>query len=277
MRSEQAALQQGLQQLGRNLNETGQRSAMLSREVGASLGRANVSMQQTLEGLAQANDQQGLPTQEAANTVDALNRLALALLNNAQQMQQQEAGTGLQQAMQQLADAAQQQGSLNGQTSSLLPMNLSPSSMARELQRLSSQQRNVANQLDEVSRNIGGRDNVLGDIDALAREAEQLAREMEGGRLSPETRARQERLFHRLLDAGRSLERDEQTDERVAERPGAIGASEALPLDPALLDPAARYRVPTPEELNGLPPAYRRLILEYFERLNRTSDPVPER
>jgi len=156
-------------------------------------------------------------------------------------------------------------------------MNLSPSSMARELQRLSSQQRNVANQLDEVSRNIGGRDNVLGDIDALAREAEQLAREMEGGRLSPETRARQERLFHRLLDAGRSLERDEQTDERVAERPGAIGASEALPLDPALLDPAARYRVPTPEELNGLPPAYRRLILEYFERLNRTSDPVPER
>lgn len=276
MRSEQAALQQGLQQLGRNLNETGQRSGMLSREVGAALGRANVSMQQTLEGLAQSNGQQGLPTQEAEQTVDALNRLALALLNNAQQMQQQESGTGLQQALQQLADAAQQQGSLNGQTSSLLPMNLSPSAMARELQRLSTQQRNIAHQLDEVSQNVGGRDNVLGDIDALAREAEQIARQMEGGRLTPETRARQERLFHRLLDAGRSLERDEQTDERVAERPGGIGANEALPIDPALLDPAARYRMPTPEELNGLPPAYRRLVLEYFERLNRARETAPE-
>src|SRR5690606_4541606 len=172
----------------------------------------------------------------------------------------------------QLADLAQQQGSLNGQSSSLLPMNLSPSSMARELQRLGAQQRNVANQLDEVSQNVGGRDNVLGDLDALAREAEQVAREMEAGRLSPETRARQERLFHRLLDAGRSLERDEQTDERVSERGGSIGSSDAAPLDPALLDPARRYRMPTPEELNGLPPAYRRLILEYFERLNRSTE-----
>jgi hypothetical protein len=31
--------------------------------------------------------------------------------------------------------------------------------------------------------------------------------------------------------------------------------------------------VPTPEELRGLPPAYRKLILDYFERINRKPDP----
>src|SRR5690606_41582510 len=95
----------------------------------------------TLEGLEKTNSQQGLTTKEAEQTVESLNRLALAILNNEQQMQQQESGKELQQALQQLADAAQQQGSLNGQTSSLLPMNLSPSAMARELQRLSTQDR----------------------------------------------------------------------------------------------------------------------------------------
>ncbi|MGH7445632.1 MAG: hypothetical protein ACREKM_12175 [Longimicrobiales bacterium] len=275
MQAEQAALRQGLQQLGRNLNETGDRSAMVNREVGSALGRANLSMQQTQEGLEQAAARQRMPTQEASETVDALNRLALALLNNAQQIQQQESGTGLQQAMQQLAELAKQQGSLNGQSNSLLPMNLSPSAMASELQRLAAQQRNIAQQLDGVSKNVGGREDVLGNLDALAAEAERIAREMEGGRLPPETRARQERLFHRLLDAGRSLERDEQTDERVAERPGQFDPSTGAPLDADLLDDGMRYRVPTPAELRALPPAYRRLILEYFERLN-SAPAVPD-
>lgn len=248
---------------------------MINREVGSALGRANLSMQQTLEGLEQAAAQQRMPTQEAGETVDALNRLALALLNNAEQIGSQESGTGLQQALQQLADMAQQQGSLNGQASSLLPMNLSPSAMARELQRLGAQQRNIAQQLEGVSRNVGGRDDVLGNLDALAAEAERIAREMEAGRLPPETRARQERLFHRLLDAGRSLERDEQTDERVADRPGAFDPTDAGALDERLLDDGTRYRVPTPAELRALPPAYRRLILEYFERLNRAAEPGP--
>jgi hypothetical protein len=195
-------------------------------------------------------------------------------LQNAQQIQQQENGTGMQQALQQLAELAKQQGSLNGQTSALMPMNLSPAAMARELQRMGAQQRNIAQQLDGVSRNVGGREDILGNLDELAAEAERLAREMDAGRLSPESRARQERLFHRLLDAGRSLERDEETDERVAERPAAFDASDPRALDARLLDDGTRYRTPTPEELRALPPAYRRLILEYFERLNRAPAPA---
>ena len=71
------------------------------------LARANLSMQQTLQGLENSADGAPFPTQDAEQTVDALNRLALALLNNAQQIEQGESGTGLQEALEQLTELAE--------------------------------------------------------------------------------------------------------------------------------------------------------------------------
>ncbi len=269
IRSEQVALQQGLEALGRNLAEAGRRSAMVNRDVGAALGRAMLSMQQTLEALQGQNGGQGMPTEEARRTIEALNRLALELLENGEEIDQAQSGTGLQQALEQLAELAKQQGSLNGQANSLLPLDLGPRAMADQLQRMARQQRDVARKLGGLNDTAGGQEDVLGRLDELAREAEDIARELSGGRLSPELLARQERLFHRLLDAGRTLEREEYTNQRVAERPGAVGPSRAGPLDAELLNAGPRYPVPDAEVLRALPPAYRRLILEYFDRLNR--------
>jgi hypothetical protein len=271
MRAEQAALQQGLEQLGRNLAETGERSPALNRDVGSALGRANLSMQQTMQGLEQAQAQNRMPTQEASQTVDALNRLALALLQNAQQIDQQQSGTGMQEALEQLTELAKQQGALNGQSSTLLPLNLAPRAMSQQLDRLAQEQRDIAQKLGGMNEMKGGREDVLGQLDDLAKEADRLARDLAGNRLSPEVLARQERLFHRLLDAGRSLEKDETSDERVAERPGDVGVSQAAALDAALLRNGARYQVPTAEELKSMSPGMRRLILEYFELLNRAA------
>ncbi|HEY8470642.1 MAG TPA: hypothetical protein VIL18_13410, partial [Longimicrobiales bacterium] len=127
----------------------------------------------------------------------------------------------------------------------------------------------IAQKLGGMNEMLGGREDVLGRLDELAREADQLARDLSGGRLDAELLARQERLFHRLLDAGRTLERDETTDERVAERPGNVPPSFGRPLDAKLIQSAQRFPAPDPEQLRSLPPAYRRLILEYFDRLNR--------
>ncbi len=271
-KSQQAAQKQGLEQIGKNLAETGQKSAMLNRDVGSALGRANMSMDQTLKAMENGNQ---TPTQEAAKTLEDLNRLALELLKNQQQMQDAQAGTGLEQALQQLAELAKQQGGVNGQSSSLAPLNLAPQVMAEQLQRLAKEQRDIGRKLDGMS-NVGGREDALGRLDELAKEANALTRELEGGRLTPQTLARQERLFHRLLDAGKTLERDEYSEERKAERPGTIPPNVAKALRPGLLDSNARFRVPTEEELRGLPPAMRRYVLEYYERLNRLPAAAPK-
>ncbi|MBW3552440.1 MAG: hypothetical protein KY466_02960 [Gemmatimonadetes bacterium] len=264
MSSEQAALQQGLQQLGQNLSQAGQQSGVVNRDVAQSLARAMLNMEQTLQ--AMQNGQ--MPVQQAGQTVESLNQLAMSLLRNGAQMQQQ-AGSPSQQALQRLSEAAQQQASLNGQAGALVPMDLSRQAMQQQLQQMAQQQRGVARRVGTVSEQLGGRENVLGRLDQLSQEAEAIARELEGGRLDPEVRARQERLFNRLLDAGRSLEREEYNDERVGESGDRVDAAEPPALDPALLDPALRYPAPTADRLRSLPPAYRRLILEYFDRLNR--------
>lgn len=264
MRSEQSALQQGLQQLGQNLSEAGQQAGTVNREVAQALARAMLNMQQTMQ--AMQNGQ--MPVQQAGQAVESLNQLAMSLLLNDAQMRQQ-AGNPSQQAMEQLSQLAREQASLNGQSGALAPMDLSRQAMEQQLMQMAQQQRGIARRVGTVSEQLGGQENVLGRLDQLSAEAEAIARDMEGGRLDPEVRARQERLFHRLLDAGRSLEREEYSDERVAEGAAGVEAGDPAALDPALLDPALRFPAPTADRLRALPPAYRRLILEYFDRLNR--------
>ena len=267
MQSEQQALQQGLEQLGRNLAEAGDRSTLLDRNVGAALGRANLSMQQTLQAMQQQASR--APADQASQTVDALNRLAMALLQRSEEIEKSESGSPLEQVLEQLAEVAKQQGSLNGQSSALMPMNLAPGAMSQQTGQMAQEQREIASKLEGMSEQTGKRDDMLGQLDALAQEAEQIARALDGGRLPPEVLARQERLFHRLLDAGRTLEKEEYSEERVGERPGSVQVSRAPSLDPTLLISSDRFRVPTPEELRALPPAYRRLVLDYIARLNR--------
>jgi hypothetical protein len=275
MQAEQRALQQGLEQLGENLRESGERAGAPSRDVAAALGRANLAMEQTQAGLERATQDGRLPGEQAGQSVEALNRLALTLLEQAQQLEQsQSAGAGSQ-PREQLADMAKAQASLNGQSSSLMPLSLSPAASAEQARRLGREQQQLAQQLAGMNDLPGGRGDVLGQLDLLAKEANALARELQGGRIPPEVIARQQQLFHRLLDAGRSLEREETSEEREAERPGAVAPAAVPPIDPAQLRDASRFRAPTPEELRALPPAYRQLILDYFERLNRPLPPTP--
>jgi hypothetical protein len=133
--------------------------------------------------------------------------------------------------------------------------------------RLAGRQRAIAEQLEELGRSVGPRGQVLGRLDELSREAEELADQLEQGRLDSRLVERQERLFQRLLDAGRTLERDEFEKERRAERPGAVEVVRPGELPEDVLR-GPRYPLPTEDQLRGYPPSIRRLILEYFDRLN---------
>lgn len=270
LQSEQSALQQGLESLGRNVAEAGQRSATMNKDVGSALGRAMLSMQETVEGLQQSGETQRMPVDEARRSVESLNRLALALLESSEEGSPSQSEAGAQDALEQLAELTQEQGSLNGQANSLLPLELGPSTMGKRTQEMARRQNDIARKLGGMNDMAGGSEDLFGQLDELAKEAEAIAKELEGGRLTPEIVARQERLFHRLLDQGRTLEREEVGEERVGERPGDVGTSRADALDPDLLDSGPRYPVPSPEAMRDLPPAYRRLVLEYFDLLNRS-------
>lgn len=208
-----------------------------------------------------------MPVRAAERSVESLNRLAMALLENDDQLRQpgQHAPD---QALQRLAELADQQRLLNAQSAAFAPLDMTAAMAPERLDQMAEHQRGIARKVGEVSGLLGGREDVTGQLDQLSLEAAAIAGELSGGRVDSDVRARQERLFHRLLDAGRTLEKEEYSEERVGERAERQAAVEPDALDAALLDAVIRYPGPDAAQLRILPAAYRRLVLDYFDRLN---------
>ena len=140
-----------------------------------------------------------------------------------------------------------------------------------QLRALAAQQRALAEDLERLHGE--GASQAAG---TLAQEARDLARQLEAGRLDAQTIQRQERLYRRLLDAGRTLTGPEPDEQR--ERASRPASSDSVHV-PALLAPGAtgagaRVRYPRWDELRDLTPEQRRLVLEYFRRLNAPSAPA---
>jgi hypothetical protein len=85
--------------------------------------------------------------------------------------------------------------------------------------------------------------------------------------------ARQQQLFRRLLDAGRSLQKEERDDSGKREATSAKGDETFTPTDKVDAKAAIRFRPPSWQEMRELSPEERRAILDYFTRIN--SAPAP--
>src|SRR3989454_6904894 len=79
----------------------------------------------------------------------------------------------------------------------------------------------------------------------------------------------------RLLDAGRTLQGEEPDEKQERVSRAATGDSVHIPevLKPGATGAGPKLRYPTWEELAGLSPEQRRLVLEYFRRLNAPQQP----
>lgn len=273
LRAEQAAVEQGLEALGRNLSGEGRRSALINPDVGVAFAGAMVSLQQSLRVTEGQPGPIRLPVPEAAQSLDALNRLALALLGNQRQIRKSAAATGLQRALQQLAQLAKQQSSLNARTSSLTPLNLPRSAMRKSLRRIAAGQQHISSALKQMNQQTEQKKDLLAQLRELKKESDAIAKALASGKLTPQLRRQQQDLFHHLLDSGQTLERNELSRGRTGQSPGNIGSRAGPPLDAARIGNGIRYPVPSAAQLRALDPEYRRLILEYFERLNRAQPP----
>ena len=207
--------------------------------------------------------------ERAGGAVDALNAAAYMLVRSRGEVSGAASGSGMAEAMQQMAQMAGQQGSLGEQGASLLPM-AGRGDIRTQLQQLGARQRALAEQLERMR--AEGSHSAAAEF---AEEAKDLARRLEAGRIDRQTVERQERLFRRMLDAGRTLQGQEE-DERK-ERESRSGSDDAARLPPAL---RARLeaegglpRLPGWDELQRLSPEDRRLVVDYFRRLTDRVSP----
>ncbi len=268
MRGAQSALQQGVQAAQQRLESEGRRSTLLSPRSQELMQRAQ---QRSAQATREASEgRRGQSEQAMREAADALRQAATQLTRDRERASAARSATGMAELLQQMQQLAQQQGGLNSQMQSLLPMaqqqgarqgmDAATREQARQLARA---QREVAQQLDDVADA-----DPSGRAQELAREARALAAALDQGAVDPATQARQERLFRRMLDAGRSLEQDQRDESQRRESRAARAGDRVTPTGDGRGAPAARYTVPTWEELRGLSAEDRRLVIEYFRRLN---------
>ena len=265
LRAQQGALQQGVEQTADRLQQQGQKSALVSPNSQRAMDDAKQSVAQATRDLNDGAMGQAMRSmQDAAN---ALRQAAASMSRDRERAGNSQTASGLPEMMQQMKQMAGQQAQLNGAAAQLLPslQQVGDGAAQKEaVKPLADKQRELAQKLQDAA-----------DADptkraeALAREARQIAQQLERGELDRSVVDRQSQLFRRMLDAGRTLEQDERDESGKREAKSGQGiVSDAPKTGITTGTPAVQFREPTWKELTGLSAEDRQLVQEYFRRLN---------
>ena len=274
MAAEQATVQNGVQQAAQRLQEAAKRSQHVSqgsqRAMQEALQRAQEATQQAQKSAGQPGGQQQGDGAASAmrDAAAAMERAASSLVRDRERAGRARSASGLPEMMEEMQQLAKQQQQVNGQAQgmSMMPGGESGSQAQQMAQQIARKQRQIAQRLDDV-----GSGDASGRADALAKEAQRLAEAMERAAGDPETAARREQFLQRLLDAGRTLRREDEDKQGPREsKPGIGTAAFTPPPGSGTGAPASRVAPPSWEELRGLRDDERRAVLQYFERLNKT-------
>ena len=263
LRGEQSALQQGVQKVNERLQDASQKSSLFSQQSQKAASDAQNKVQQATQQVAGAQ-----PTGQTANSMresaSAMQQAATAMARDRERANNAKSASGFTEMIEQMQQLAQQQGGLNTMSQGLLQNQgaMSPEQKDREAAAIAAMQRELARRLEELADNSGR-------SEALANEARRLAATLDAGLIDQATIQRQQQLFRRLLEAGRTLEQGEPDSSGRRESKSATGDLRYVPqTGSAKGAPAVRFKEPGWEELKGLTPDERRWVLEYFRRIN---------
>lgn len=266
-RAEQAAVEEGVQRVLDQIKDASGKNALVSPQAGAALAAAQQEMRQAREALETPAPNSREAADHAGQAVDAMNAATFQLVRSRGDVAGSGSGSGLQEALERMSQIASRQGQLGAQAGGLLPMAGNSGAIQSQLQQLAARQRAIAEEMQRL-RATG---NTPG-AGAMADEAQDLAQRLEAGRLDRQVVERQERLFRRMLDAGRTLQGQEEDPNK--ERQSTTARDDSISLPPALrarLQGAGdRLTLPSWETLQRLSPEERRLVVEYFRRLTES-------
>jgi hypothetical protein len=270
----QAAVQAGLDRLLTTLAEASRKTALVDPDVGRAATDARSRMEELGLRLSQSGGDRDAAT-EARRIAESLNQMAAGLGATRRAVAESGSGTGLQEMLERLAAAGRAQAGVNGRSGDLLMLLRSGRPIRDDLAALARDQASIAGDLDRLARAPASR-RIAGRPDLLADEAGAIARELEAGRLDASTIARQERLFGRLLDAGRSLERGVDPSRRASRTARTASDAGDGPVSAEAIS-GSRYPYPRSAQLGTVPVRLRSLVLDYFDRINGAALPDTER
>ncbi|HET7621254.1 MAG TPA: hypothetical protein VFK39_05060 [Gemmatimonadaceae bacterium] len=279
LKADQSAVQQGVDKVQERLQKAARQSAHISAQSQGAVSSAKRSVQEATRQVAEgetpgSSGQRGLGRQETvdamADAAQALERAAAAMMQDRARAANGQSASGFAEMVERMQEAAKQQGGVNQQSAGLLPMpGAQPTQqMLAQARELARQQRQIAQQLEGGNEGEGG-----ARAAQLAKEMRDIARSLDRGRVDQQLLERQQGLFHKLLDAGLTLQKDEREDTGERESQTAVHDESVTTGTQSSGRTVERYREPGWRELKGLTADERRAVLEYFRRINAEQPP----
>jgi hypothetical protein len=223
----QLELRDAARQITDDLFETSTRSLRISREVFARLGLALSGMEAVMDDIEK--NRLAEAAAGAAAVPEQLNLAAIEIL--ASSSSSCGSSGGAQGAMQQLTE---NQMGIDQMLRKLLGGSEAGFSMEdrASMRRLAAEQRKLEQILSQILEESGGGEGMLGRLDDIGSEMEEIAGSLEEGSLDRELIDREERILSRLLESQRSLNRRDYSRRRTSRTAGDVTANEPGPRTP---------------------------------------------
>jgi len=274
-------LRNGLESVANKLADLGKKSFAVNPEMTRSIGEAMQHMNQAMQQMEGRQPQSSSGQQGAA--MSAMNRAAMAMQSAIDGMMQGgRGGSGMSGLMGQLGSAADQQGGINEGTRGAMGSG-NGGGLSQEQQaaygRLAGRQAAVRKTVEELSReakNSGDFSKLLGDLDKIAQEMQEVQTDLEQNNVNPNTIQKQDRILSRLLESQQSMRERDYEKRRTSET--GTTAPHASPAALDLTTQEGRNRIR--EELlkvlgEKYSHDYEALIRKYFDRLD-TEQPAAQ-
>jgi tetratricopeptide (TPR) repeat protein len=254
------------------LLETAKEAPFMTYKTSADLGKSLREMEDALRSFENKKTREGLASGKEA--LRLVNDVLRSLLVAEQSMCSGQGGEGAGSGFQRMRSLSGLQQAINSSTDALYSRldqvgRLSESD-EQALSRLGAQQEMVRQGMEDVSRAMGERKDILGRIEDIVNEMRGVEDRMEAGQLDERVLRQQNQILSRLLDAQKSVQQRDYSGKRYS-RPGQDFPGRPSP--PEL--PRELFRQSEKLELQMLrerseryPETYRELVEQYLKTLS---------
>jgi hypothetical protein len=270
---DQARLLINTHQLIAQILEISNQTFLLPPAISQQMSSAFKNMENSIESLENRNLGRAASFQKKAMT--NFNQVILSLQSSMDQLAQASSASGFQEYLEMLQQIATLQGNLNQEGMALFQksqrgrLQLSEGDLAR----LAAQQDLIRRSLEELANEMGSRRDVLGRMNELGEEMNEIVKDLEAQRFDRKIIERQKQILSRMLDAQKSIREREYSRKREVERETIQYSKSPPELKEALLrkeDLLKKYLMEALEE--GYALEYKELIKKYFESLSQQSN-----
>lgn len=249
------------------MSELSQKTFFVSPQMGRTVGQALRDMGAALDKFEERNINETARNQQKAmvNLNEAVKQLMAAM----GELQNANSAAGLDELMEKLSQMSGQQQGINQQT---LQMGQGMQSLSLQQQaamaRLAAEQAALRKSMEQLQQEFGERSDVLGRLGQIGEDMKTVTEDLQNRNVSRRTINRQQRILQRLLDAQKSVKKQDYSRKRKAETGKyyrAIGPN-GLPVD--LGEKNKQIQRDLLRALKeGYSKDYQDLIKKYFETL----------